>query len=365
MALAPLPYYTPIFNSLAGQLDLHVLFMSKHAPLTDFRDPWGEDPRFEHSFFWSRSIELPSLDFRTQVSLGVSPRLQRLRPDLVIAYSWHPIMYEPLVWSSLTGRRAVMWSDSWDVSGLLRGRVSQRIRAFALRRCQAFVTSGTKASEYLRALGVPESRLVTSCLPAGTPPSAGEAAGSGRVRQAGEVRYLFVGRLIPRKRPLELLRAFGRTRERIPGASLTMVGEGPLSGEVARLAAEIGGQVRLAGHAEGRELSRHYAEADVLVVPSVREPWGIVVNEGLLHGLYVVATDEVASAFDLLEPGDGAMVPADHQVALIDAMVAASGVEMDGPARSRRATRAGRCSPDAFATDIRRAAALALEAPGR
>jgi glycosyltransferase involved in cell wall biosynthesis len=363
MALAPLPYYTPIFNSLAEKLDLHVLFMSSRAPLTDFRDPWGQDPRFEHSFWWSRSLNLSSLDFRAQFSFGVSPRLQRLNPDVLIAYSWHPIMYEPLVWSSLTGRRAVMWSESCDFSGLLRGRISQAIRTFALRRCQAFVTSGTKASEYLRSLGVPESRLVTSCMPAGTWPADGETAREARDGDEGGVKYLFVGRLIPRKRPLELLRAFARTRARVPDAKLTIVGEGPLEGEVSREAARLGEHVEVLGHAEGPELSRIYARADVLVIPSVREVWGIVVNEALLHGLYVVATDQVASAFDLLEPNSGTIVAADDADALVEAMVDASKAGLDEAARSRRAARAGRCSVEAFAADIHRAATLARDAP--
>lgn len=364
MALAPLPYYTPIFNSLADKVDLHVLFMSSRAPLTDFRDPWGEEPRFEHSFWWARSVNLPSIDFRAQFSFGISPRLQRLSPEVLIAYSWTPIMYEPIIWSSVTGRRTVMWSDSCDFSGLLRGRTSQAIRSFALRRCQAFVTSGTKASEYLRSLGVNDERLVTSCLPAGTWPSDdGGARREAPDRAEGEVRYLYVGRLIPRKRPLELLRAFERARARVPGASLTMVGEGPLLPEVSREAARLGDCVEVLGHAEGPDLSRLYARADVLVMPSVREPWGIVVNEALLHGLYVVATDEVASAFDLLEPGNGVMVPTDDAEALIEAMIRASATSMDDAARAQRAARAGLCSANAFAADIHRAAALALDAP--
>jgi glycosyltransferase involved in cell wall biosynthesis len=89
----------------------------------------------------------------------------------------------------------------------------------------------------------------------------------------------------------------------------------------------------------------------------------MVVNEALLHGLYVVATDEVASAFDLLEPGSGTIVPADDPDALAEAMTGASRAGLDEAARSHRAARAGRCSVDSFAVDIHRAAVLALEAP--
>ena len=43
--------------------------------------------------------------------------------------------------------------------------------------------------------------------------------------------------------------------------------------------------------------------ADVLVVPSVFEPWGLVVHEGLAYGLPVITTDQVGAAEDLIEPG--------------------------------------------------------------
>ena len=99
--------------------------------------------------------------------------------------------------------------------------------------------------------------------------------------------------LIPRKRPLELIRAFERLGREVPGATLTVVGaQGELEGDVRELAARVPG-VRYVGFAQGDGLAALYAAADVLVLPALREVWGLVVNEALAHGLFVIASDEV------------------------------------------------------------------------
>jgi glycosyltransferase involved in cell wall biosynthesis len=60
-----------------------------------------------------------------------------------------------------------------------------------------------------------------------------------------------------------------------------------------------------------------YDAADVLVVPSLYEVWGLVVNEALAHGLPVIASDQVAAADHLITPGvTGEIFPAGDAAAL-------------------------------------------------
>ncbi len=64
-----------------------------------------------------------------------------------------------------------------------------------------------------------------------------------------------------------------------------------------------------------------YREADVLVVPSLFEPWGLVVHEGLAYGLPVITTDQVGAADDLIESGvNGYIVAPGSSDALVAAM---------------------------------------------
>jgi glycosyltransferase involved in cell wall biosynthesis len=159
---------------------------------------------------------------------------------------------------------------------------------------------------------------------------------------------------------MEVVRAFHAIATEVPEASLTIVGDGPLESAVAREARLMSDRIKLVRRLEGEQLSAIYTSADILVVPSVREVWGLVVNEALAHGLYVIATDEVSSALDLLREDTGSIVPAGDRCALVRAMLhAAQATPMDSKARNRRRQTIHHCTPAAFANDIYRAAQAA------
>lgn len=364
VANCPLPYHTPVLNALARLVDLRVIYMSRVHPMDAegpgggaHADQWGEAPLYP--FEYHRSLRVGSLrtDFRTQVSFGVSARLERARADVVLFSSWGPLMLEPVAWRLLRGRRVVMWAESTDRSGLLRGRFSQLARRLLLRRIDAFVANGSQAASFLHQMDVGEGRIVVGCLPSALRPTpvVPRADGSSFIRN-----FLFVGRLIDRKRPLELIAAFECLRNEYPDASLTIVGDGPLLGAVRRAAAPLGDAVRFTGRVEGADLARVMAAADALIVPSVREVWGLVVNEALAAGLYVIATNHVASAMDLLDGDSGVVVEADDAGALAAALVNAARISSDSAARARRALRVRHCTPDAFAAAIERAVRIAM-----
>jgi glycosyltransferase involved in cell wall biosynthesis len=361
----PLPYHTPILNALADRIDLHVIFMSRGHALgkaTDgaYIDQWGVQPRFPYEFHWSRALRSLRVDFRVQYSLGVSGKLRRLHPDVIFFSSWGPLMLEPVFWKSLAKRRAVMWAESTPFSGLLRGRLSNLLRRMILARVDAYVTNGSQATLYLRNLGINPEIIVTSCLPS-RPGEVSEEEGPGNAQRSGK-RFLFVGRLIPRKRPLELVRAFTQLLESEPDATLTVVGDGPLRREVDAAAGAARDAISVQGRLEGAHLASVYRSHDVLVVPSVREVWGLVVNEALAHGLHVVATDQVASAHDLLDRQTGTLVPADDSEAMVGALTEAAHLQHLPAQRRARKARVKACTASAFAADILRAAEIALRA---
>lgn len=349
----PLPYHTPILNELAQRVDLHVLYMSEKHPLDSFRELWGTTPEYPYEFHWSKRVAVPPVDFRTQLSVGASMKLRRLAPDVILFSSWGPLVWEPLLWKTIERRAAVMWSESTSFSGLLRDRVSDIIRRAIVSTTDAFVANGSCASAYLGRLGVASERIVTSCLPA----PVGSRSDIGAMLPARPV-FLFVGRLIERKRPLAAVEAFERVATRLPDAELLIVGDGPLEVAVRGAAERCQGRVRLLGRLEGAELAGVYAGSDMLVVPSVREVWGLVVNEALAHGVHVVATDEVGSAHDLLDdPALGTIVPASDKPALAEAMLAAAThLDETRAARPKRRERVAACTPRAFAADIEEAA---------
>lgn len=355
---SPAPYTTPVLNALAEHVDLHVVYLSPEDRVSRFVDSLGVAPAFEHSYYWAKRLDIPSIDLQLEVSFGVARIVRKLHPDALLLVSWKPSVLEPLLWTRWSGTAAVMWAESTKFSGLLRGAASNRLRRWMTHAVDGYVTNGSQATAYLSDLGIPHNRIVTSCLPAGREPATTDRASAS---DADAVRFLFVGRLVPRKRPLELIEAFGRVRGALPHATLTIVGAGEIESEVREAADRVPGVVYV-GRREGDALARVYETSDVLVLPALREVWGVVVNEALSHGLFVVTTDEVGSAHDLLDEETGLMLPGADLDALAPSLIEIGRtLDVSDAARRRRARATARCTPRRFADDIASAVDIALD----
>lgn len=112
-------------------------------------------------------------------------------------------------------------------------------------------------------------------------------------RDGGTVHIVSAIRLAPRKRPLALLRAFRDAKRACPGLrlKLTIAGAGPLESAVRRFIARhgLGADVTLAGLLSRPQLRSLYRDADIFVMPSLREAFGIAALEARCAGLPVVA----------------------------------------------------------------------------
>jgi glycosyltransferase involved in cell wall biosynthesis len=223
-----------------------------------------------------------------------------------------------------------------------------------MRASDAWLVYGTRHLEDVVALGAARERVVVAPLTA-LPPDRPIVA---RTAHGGPVRYLFVGRLIERKGVAALLEAFRHVR----GGELWIAGDGPLR-PLVDAASAADPRLRVLGHLEGDALSDLYASADVLVVPSLYEPWGLVVHEGLSHGLPVVTTHEVGAADDLIEDGaNGALTPPGDVQALASAMNDVGGWTAERRERGaqRSVENLARCTLERAAAGFLHASALAV-----
>ena len=147
----------------------------------------------------------------------------------------------------------------------------------------------------------------------------------------------------PRKRPDDLLLAYERLCRSLPGKPapyLLFVGDGEMRDQLEASARDkrLAG-VRFLGFRNQTELPAFFDLADAFVLPSVHEPWGLIVNEVMAAGRAVVATDKVGCAVDLVRHGvNGYVFPAGD----IAALSCALGELVAAPQRSRAMGEAGR-----------------------
>lgn len=106
-----------------------------------------------------------------------------------------------------------------------------------------------------------------------------------------------------RKRPDLLIDAWRAANWDGERPDLVIVGDGEMRETLRRAAPDA----FFAGFRNQSALPAFYDLADLLVVPSAREPWGLVVNEAMACGKAVIASDGVGAARDLIGPDCGAV----------------------------------------------------------
>jgi glycosyltransferase involved in cell wall biosynthesis len=102
---------------------------------------------------------------------------------------------------------------------------------------------------------------------------------------------------------------------------------------------QTGAPIRVSGFLNQSEIARAYAAADVLVVPSVWETWGLVVNEAMACGLAALVSDGVACAEALVQPGVTGDVFPVGRADVLGRFIAALAADPDAATRQGAAAR--------------------------
>lgn len=132
---------------------------------------------------------------------------------------------------------------------------------------------------------------------------------------------LFCAKLQPWKRPQDVLQAFARAG--IPNSYLVYAGDGAMRRQLEHRATElqIQDRVRFLGFVNQLGLPECYCSSDVMVLPSEYEPFGVVVNEAMLCGRPVIASDHVGARFDLIREGETGFVYPTRDVDALSAVL--------------------------------------------
>ena len=165
--------------------------------------------------------------------------------------------------------------------------------------------------------------------------------------------FLFAGKFIPVKRPMDFVIAIGRAAAADPSIVGLMAGDGPLRRQCEEQARSAGAPVRFTGFLNQMRIAEVYAAADVLVLPSQTETWGLVVNEAMASGVPAIVSDGVGCGPDLIEPGVTGDIFTRGDVAALSARM----VEME---HSGRLAAMGRNAKDRIASYSVESAADAL-----
>ena len=227
--------------------------------------------------------------------------LGEIQPDAVIISGWSDVgAWTAKVWCIFHRRPHILWSES-NKFDHARSYWKELIKANFLKGFKAAQVYGTTNAEYLRDLGFDSDRIWAKRAVADTE----LFYLIERVEPVDESRkdILFVGRLAPEKNLEFVLESAKQLSSKAREAlMLRIVGYGPLEASLRQKAESLGlsDMVEFAGSYKHSQLPEAYHSADVLLLPSTSEPWGLTVNEGMLCGLPAIVSERCGCARDLV-----------------------------------------------------------------
>jgi glycosyltransferase involved in cell wall biosynthesis len=316
----PIQYQYPLFTELADakSVDLEVCYY------TTYDGRGSVDPGFGRQAVWDVPVRGAQYrQFRAWGERGApepartfSPaavvHALRSRPDVVLLHSgMHAGDIAVLGACRARGTPTVCRPET--LSERERGKPGFVVRSQILRSIDALCAIGTRARRRLMDAGVPSDRISLSPYTvdvarfAETRVVPRETARARVGIPEGLAVVLFAGKLIERKRPLDVVRAM---RLLPMQARLVVAGDGSLRDEVDREARRLQIPITQLGFVNQSEIPYVYRAADVLALPSDWEPWGLAVNEAMACGTPAVCSTGVSAGDDLVRPVSDTLVHA-------------------------------------------------------
>jgi glycosyltransferase involved in cell wall biosynthesis len=342
LTVMPSPYVQDLFAALAAddRVELTVWYLEQVAPDTY----WGEQAMPAYA----RVLPGKWYGFsgaRVHWNPGIQQLIRDADADLFVIVGYIGLTNQ-VAMRTLTklNRPWVFWGE---IPGLhQRNWLGQKIRRFLqrpLKSAAGIAAVGSHAVNAYRLLleqmtHTRASHIVYRNIPYHCRLDEFKRYGAKR-QQSDTVRFLYCGQLIHRKGVDLLCRAFCELLQTGANARLTLAGEGPLKESLQQAVPErYRDRVIFLGFQSMDALPRIFGDADVFVLPSRHDGWGVVVNQAVAAGLPVIATEAVGAAEDLVQgQGTGWVIPADDEQAILNAMQQAIAEQRQLPVMSRNA----------------------------
>lgn len=374
----PIQYQTPLWQALAkdGRVPFEVWYLTEHGVQA------SHDREFGQSFAWDLNLleGYPHLFLRT--APGAAPgafwkcrfaeefgeRLRTRKVTVLWVQGWQVAAYWQAVWAAhRAGVQVWLRGESNDLAPtpLWKRTVKRIVLGQLFRRVDQFLYIGTANRRLYENFGVPAAKLHPAPYAVDNARFA-KQADECRMQNA-EIRkqwnipedafcVLFCGKFIPKKRPLDVVKALCilNAQPSTINYHALFVGSGELGGalraachvvfdadatvpfgpvvrspvvpvdptsDLRPLTSEAKPPASFPGFLNQTGISQAYVAADCLVLPSdYGETWGLVVNEAMASGLPCVISDRCGSAKDLGMIPPNQVYPCGNTTALADCL---------------------------------------------
>jgi len=332
----PVQYQAPLFKKIAGNLEIDLMvyfcwdFGVKEA---GFDEQFGKKVKwdipvlegYDFKFLKNYSFK-PSSDFWGQVNFGIIKKIISGKYDALIIFGWNSFTnWLAFLTAFLAGTPVFLRGESPLNQELLKSKWKIKIKKIILgtlfKFIKAFLYIGEENKKFYRFYGVPENKLFFTPYAVDNERFISSYQELKDKKQGlrnklgiekNDAVIIFIGKLIEKKRPMDLLRAYEilNTKYKILNTALVFVGDGALRSKLENYAKGNNlKDVYFVGFKNQTELPEYYAMADIFVLPSgVGETWGLVVNEAMCFGLPVIVSNILGCGFNLVKNGENGYI---------------------------------------------------------
>lgn len=312
----PSPYRVDFFNELGKNCDLTVLFEKNTS---EERDASWKNYNFE-TF---KGVFLKGKSYKTDgaICFEVLKHLKHGIYDHIVCTNFSsPTGMLAIEWMRLKGMKYFLESDGGFAKN---GKgIKEVIKRHFIKGAKGYFSTGNIHDEYYLAYGAKKERiyrypftsLKSEDILLNLPSDDEKQIFRKELGIAEENIVLSVGQFVHRKGFDLLIKA---AREIPENTGVYIVGGIP-SQEYVELKANME-NVHFVGFKQKNELKKYYMAADIFVLPTREDIWGLVINEAMSLGLPVVTTDKCIAGLELIKDGfNGYIIPTDNENAVAE-----------------------------------------------
>ena len=281
----PAFYKVNLYNELSKKLKILVVFIATNTNEKRAEDFITlENAQFEYRVLFDGNLQ--DRIIKTNI-LELKAILKTTHFKKIIVGGWDLKEFWYIVFTNKKAKNCLALESTVNESKIdgIRGV----LKFCFLRRMSIIFASGQSHIELLNVLGYKGQIKITKGVgiinkPSFTP-----------IRRNYNKRFLFIGRLSPEKNIRQLIEIFNT----LPDFTFSLIGTGPQEKELKAIANV---NTIFLGQIENYKLQEYFLTNDIFILPSISEPWGLVVEEALYFGVPVMISQN-CGASELVEDG--------------------------------------------------------------
>lgn len=324
----PIQYFVPLYRYLheQGNMDLEVVYFADDSVVGKKDEEFGvhlkwDIPllegyryRFFKNYAWNPSV---SNRMWGQINWGIISYLWKKEKSIVVVHGWIYVSnILAIIFGRLFGHTICLRAETPLSQELSKPRLQTKLKHLALKLLFAFVQDflyvGSQNKAFYQYMGIKEQQLFYTpyCVDNDRFRSIALQTNKQAARNIQSLSndkkiILFSGKYIPKKNPLDLLKAFNGLQKK-DNLQLVMVGDGVLRKEMEQYieANHLKEHIILTGFINQSRIPYYYAAADIFVMCSgIGETWGLAINEAMNFKLPLIVSKTIGAADDLVQEG--------------------------------------------------------------